>query len=87
MAEYYDQSKVEERGKKWFVGAFIVSALFVMFLMKIDTGLSTSTTEKDHAMKLRSLRTAQTHLDSRVTDTRQLITSKGNILPTTNNTK
>lgn len=65
---------VTEQGDelRWFFGALAVAVLFTYWLASVDTKLSTSDSEQVLGRELLRLRTAQTELPSRVTDSRQL---------------
>ena len=65
-------AKEQQDGSKWFIGALVVAILFTAFLMKVDNHLSTSDSEKVLGREILRLRTAQTTLDSRVSDQRQI---------------
>lgn len=69
-----DVSREEERSAHlWFLIAGTFAVGLSVFLTCVDQGLTNSPRERELASTLRELRTAQTSLDSRVTDQRQLI--------------
>lgn len=59
-------------GKRWFFIVGPIAILFAYFLYCVDERLNNWNREQVLADTLEELRTAQTHLDSRVTDQRIL---------------
>ncbi len=64
--------EIEKAGLRWFFGAGIIALGFSIFLACVDFRLSTSNREQQRTKMLREIREAQTSLDSRVTDDRQV---------------
>lgn len=67
--------KEHQDGMKWFFATLVVSFLFLLFLVKVDSSLSSSNKEKQLGETLHQLRTAQTTLGSDSIDPRSLISS------------
>lgn len=70
----HDQHQVEQAdGYRWFFVVGLVAVAFSVFLATVDQRLSESDGERVLGATLRELRTAQTSLPSRVTDSRQTL--------------
>ncbi|MBN8549690.1 MAG: hypothetical protein J0M12_10275 [Deltaproteobacteria bacterium] len=68
-----EESKVAADGYRWFFFVGILAVLFSIFLATVDKRLSESDGERKLGATLRELRTAQSSLPSRVTDTRETL--------------
>lgn len=68
-----DQAKIERDGYRWFFMLGLVAVGLAATLWAVDDKLSYSDSEKKLGETLHELRTAQTTLPGRVTDTRQTL--------------
>ena len=69
----HEHAHVQADGYRWFFVVGAIAICFSIFLANIDKRLSESDKEKRLGDTLRELRTAQTTLPSRVTDSRQTL--------------
>jgi hypothetical protein len=67
----HSDAKISSDAQRWFFGAGLAAVLLSILLAMVDYRLSHSKGEQVLGSTLRELRTAQSSLPSRVTDTRQ----------------